>query len=282
MKIQIIIENNPDPQEKYLSEHGLSVYFEFANSKILLDTGQSANFLANFTSAGISVEDIDHVIVSHGHYDHAGGLEYFIEKNKKAQIHLSEGIFEQAYFSSRSGKKRNIGIRFSPAALLDRCRFIAENTEILPGLHVIKKVANTYPLPKANRQLFKQANGKASNDDFRHEISVVCQHDGVHVFTGCAHKGILNILSTVGELFGNQNIRTVIGGFHLPDDNSHAKQETDEELSAIAQVLQTEYTNARYFTGHCTGEKKFSFLKKLMSERIHRFYSGYTIETNQA
>ncbi len=100
MKITTLIENLVYKRGLF-SEHGLSIYIETSNKKILFDTGQSGLFLENAKTLGISIDEIDAVVLSHGHYDHTGGLYLFLEKNSKAKIYAKRGIFTPKFNSHR-------------------------------------------------------------------------------------------------------------------------------------------------------------------------------------
>jgi 7,8-dihydropterin-6-yl-methyl-4-(beta-D-ribofuranosyl)aminobenzene 5'-phosphate synthase len=102
--------------------------------------------------------------------------------------------------------------------------------------------------------------------------------DSLTVFTGCAHQGLLNILSAIRRKFENKEIITVVGGFHLVDSDNNNQFETDEDISFIANTLLKNYPNSVFYTGHCTGIKAFERLKSILNAQINLFYSGYELE----
>lgn len=142
MKIITLIENTLF-NGFLLAEHGLSVYIE-DKVKILIDTGQGKNFIDNAKKLDISIEDIDFLVLSHGHYDHAGGVSHFLKLNKKARIFAGKDFFVPKY----KNKADFIGIKDNILAKQDlkRFNFIEGNTEITPYLHLIPsaKIVNDW------------------------------------------------------------------------------------------------------------------------------------------
>jgi 7,8-dihydropterin-6-yl-methyl-4-(beta-D-ribofuranosyl)aminobenzene 5'-phosphate synthase len=279
MDSKILIDNNINPNNSFLTEHGLAVYFEFANKKFLIDTGQSGSFITNAEKLYVNLSKIDILFISHGHFDHIGGLQAFLNINSKAVVVISGKVLEQDYISYRIGSKRQIGINISfIQENRERFVFVEQDIEILPGLFVICKVYKDYPLPKANKTLFKTENYLEIQDDFNHEI-VICALEGNYltVFTGCAHQGLLNILSGISKKFENKEIKTVIGGFHLVDSDNNNQFETDEDISFVANTLLHNYPDTVFYTGHCTGIKAFERLRSKLNSQIKLFYSGYEL-----
>ena len=117
-------------------------------------------------------------------------------------------------------------------------------------------------MPKGNQNLYVQDDdGAYIHDDFRHELALYV--DGL-LFTGCAHSGLENMLAACPY-----PVNTVVGGFHLLDG-----QETDEELTALAQRLKERYPETRFYTSHCTGDNVFEVMRDVMGEQLQSFRCG--------
>jgi 7,8-dihydropterin-6-yl-methyl-4-(beta-D-ribofuranosyl)aminobenzene 5'-phosphate synthase len=277
MNFKILIDNNLNPKHVFESEHGLSVYFGFNGKKCLIDTGQSDRYIANAKKLKVNIKEIDILFISHGHFDHLGGLEVFLQNNSKAKVIISGNVLNQSYFSYRNASKRDIGKDLTFVNnYKKRFDFVNKDIELLPGLFVLTDILQDYAKPEANNKLYKKEGDFEVPDNFNHEI-VVCTENkyGITVFTGCAHKGILNILLSVSKKFGNKQIRAVIGGFHLVDSDTENQFETNEEISLIAGELMSDYPNTMFYTGHCTGKHAFVMLKNKLDKQIDLFYSGF-------
>jgi 7,8-dihydropterin-6-yl-methyl-4-(beta-D-ribofuranosyl)aminobenzene 5'-phosphate synthase len=273
MKI-VVLSDNRTQSEALQPEHGLCIYLETNKYTCLLDTGASDLFIHNAEKTGVDIQAVDFVFISHGHADHIGGLPAFLAVNNKAKIVLSKNAISQSFFSSRNGLHPiSLDFDFSPYAE----RFIFVNTEMVLSdeIHVFSVNVNKDPLPKTNTTLFKQTENGLISDDFDHELVISFGTDNLFVYTGCAHKGLLNILSSISLSFAKK-IETVMGGFHLPDSKSGQEFETIAEIEDIGSQLQKIYPDTHFITGHCSGEKAFKLLKTKLGEHIDLFYTGYS------
>ena len=254
-----VLSDNRSCDSRLSTEHGLSILLEAEQHRILLDTGASDVFIRNAELLDIDLCDVDYVFISHGHSDHAGGLQYFLEHNRQAQVIVSPDAMSGMFFSKR-GNLHSITTEW-PEIDENRLILIDQTCEIEEDIHVIAHI----PMPKGNQNLFVQdANGDYIHDDFRHELALYV--DGL-LFTGCAHSGLENILAACPW-----PVHTVVGGFHLLDG-----LETDEELAALAQRLIANYPKTQFYTSHCTGDNVFDVLKDVMGEQLHASHIGWRV-----
>ncbi len=275
MKLTVLVDNRASDM-MLETEHGLSIYVETEGCKCLLDTGDTDLFIRNAAKLGVDLADVDYVFISHGHSDHLGGLPYFLTINSKAKIIISSHALSQHFFSRRTGF-REIGVNFDISNYKDRFVFIKREAIFMNGnIRVLSVDSDRYASPKGNSTLYKECGKGVEQDDFNHEIIVFFPEDGGLVFTGCGHKGLLNILDTVKEKTIYQ-VKNVIGGFHLLDNKGTHLFEDSNDLNDIADVILTEYKNTKLFCGHCTGELAYSILKGRLGDQLAPFYTGFTI-----
>lgn len=256
IKITTLLENTTE-NPKYRKKHGLSLYIETPKHKILFDLGPNGLFLENAAKLGVKTEDIDAVILSHGHVDHGGGLGAFLENNSKAKIYLRPHAADKHYV-------KVLGIPFNAgidAKLIsgDRFIFTDEICVIDDELTLFSNVDGNFPLPKADGNLFVKKSGRIVGDDFSHEQNLIVSADGRKtLFCGCSHAGIVNIVEKSTRVSGSLP-QTVVGGFHLFEPTTK-RYEKDEYIKAITDELKK--TGADFYTCHCTGIKACDIMKK--------------------
>ena len=257
MRITALTENTScDPRIGY--EHGLSLYIETKSHTILFDTGQSPLFAENAEKLGIDLNKIDICVLSHGHYDHGGGLSRFLERNDHAPVYLNRHAFEPHY----NGTEKYIGLD-TTLQDCDRLIFTEEEAVIADGLTLYACNVREKRHPMSGAGLNAVIGDKMIPDDFRHEHYLLIEDGGKRILiSGCSHKGILNIV----EWFTPD---VLIGGFHL------MKVEDEELLTAYAKALNV--LPVEYYTCHCTGLEQYSVMQKHMN-RLHYLSAGQTIE----
>lgn len=259
------------PKRGFHGEHGLSLYMETADMKLLLDTGQTDAFIANAEALGIDLTSLDAVVLSHGHYDHGGGLKVLYDKLSPLPPPLFAGRGFDTPRRARDGDSlKDIGLpsaivpEHSPAPILiDTFEKVGTNTYILPP---VERIDGTEAF--ARFRVIKGASEKL--DNFDDELSLVFdEKDGIVIVTGCAHRGILNIANAAIRAFPGKPIKALVGGFHLIDAS-------DKELAEIAKTIALLDPEA-VFCAHCTGLRGFSALLNILPGRVAWLSCGMSI-----
>ena len=260
MKITALVENTSVPGLPV--EHGLSLYIETTRHTILFDSGQGTLFAENAERLGKDLAKVDLMVLSHGHYDHGGGLKTFLELNDHAPIYISDKGFNQYY----SGTDFNVSI---PEGLAGNERFVLTNeplklSENITLLNCNDREAKYYADPYG---LNKVVNGEFIPDDFLHEQYLIIEENGKRiVISGCSHKGILNIMEWLKP-------DILIGGFHF--FRLTTEGEDAATLDKSAKIL-NDY-GATYYTCHCTGTEQYDYLKAQMP-KLNYIATGDVIE----
>lgn len=263
MKFQFLVENKTD-NPGVMAEHGLSIYIEADGKKILFDAGATELVVENAKTLGIDLADIDLAVVSHGHYDHTGGFPAFCRRNEKAPIYIHKNAFRRS-FGLVDGKpeKELSAIRWSEAELeelqnrlvfTDGPQWITENICI----------TGTVPLaegfePTENFYYYNDA-GQMVTDDMSHEqCLVIRQEDGLYIFSGCSHRGVISALNACKAMFPGERVAVLAAGMHLysasdEDRASVMDQVIAEDLDMVMPV-------------HCTGIRAICDLKTALGEK---------------
>ena len=192
MKIENLIEDTKGVNGCH-HEHGLSFYIETENHKLLLDTGATDAFLDNAIVLGIDLKKVDTVIISHGHYDHTGGLLAFTAINPSAKIYIQKAACGE-FYNYRNQEEKYIGMdkRISE---LPQVVFLEGDLQIDNELSIFTGVTGRKLWPKGNEILKKKCGSEFVQDDFCHEqYLVITEGEERVLLSGCAHNGILNIM----------------------------------------------------------------------------------------
>ena len=252
-----------------LCEHGLSYYIETKNHKLLMDTGASAQFLENAKMLGIDLTAVDTVFLSHGHYDHAGGILDFVKINPTAKIYMQKTAGGD-YYNLRDGLEKYIGID-KVILELPQIVFLNGDYRIDEEVYVFTNILGRKYWPESNLLLKEKVDGHFIQDTFAHEQCLVVTEDDESVLlSGCAHNGILNILEAYREHF-NEIPDKVISGFHMLKKGEY----TSEEIVTIEDTAgELEKLHTKFYTGHCTGEAAFALMREIMGNQLTFVHSG--------
>lgn len=270
MKVTSIIENTSP--KGFPVEHGLSLYIEMNDGqKVLFDMGQSKLFAQNAKALALSIADVDIAVVSHGHYDHGGGLRTFLKENSKAKVFIHKDAF-MPHYSLRDKELIYIGLDNS-IKNNRRLVFCQDITRVDKGMTIFANVEGNCCNPVGNKRLFGPS--EKENDLFCHEQNLIIEEDGkVILLAGCAHRGIVNILRKAEEVTGKTPTH-VFAGMHL------VKSGLDEiEENAFIKTLANKlikYSGTMFYTMHCTGEEQYKQLKSLMATQIEYVACGDSI-----
>lgn len=283
MKILTLVENfRRSPEESDISplaphpaftatgtEHGLSFWITTENHRLLFDTGASDLLLANAAVAGIDLSRADTVVISHGHYDHGGGLPALLSRTSRARICIQRSALEN--YISLHEKPRYIGLP-PELRLPDHTTLLTGDLEIDSELRIFTGVPQKYPAPEFGHPLkVRTASGTLVRDDFRHEQHLIVSSQGkAALFSGCAHCGIVNIMHRCRELL-NRDPDLVLSGFHLKKNASLTAEDTALVQNIASQLL--EFTSV-FYTCHCTGRPEYEIMKEIMGEQLHLIRTG--------
>lgn len=214
-----VLAENTVAQRGLLAEHGLAFWVEAEGRHILFDTGQGLVLSHNARALGLDLRTADAVVLSHGHYDHTGGLaEVLAGLGPDARVYVHPQALCARYHRGPSSV-RPVGMP-QPAVealrgLGPRCQPVTAPTRILPGVMLSGKVPRRHSEEAVDEGFRLDAAGLEADPIADDQALVLHTPSGAVVLLGCAHAGVVNTLEQVRELAGGQRVRAVLGGMHL-------------------------------------------------------------------
>lgn len=271
MKVTSLIENTGQ-QEGLYTEHGLSLYLETEHHRVLFDTGASERFADNAEKLGIRLADVDLLVLSHGHYDHTGGIGRFFEENDHGKAYIQATAFSP-YYGFSDGEPQFIGIQ-SVSKDHPRLTLLRDSYVIDEELTLFTGVTGRRCFPNPNLHLKCYCNQQFVQDDFRHEqYLAVREGDKQLLLSGCSHNGIVNILDKYQERF-HRLPDVVVGGFHTAGKEAF-REENAGQLQEMAEILKQ--MDTVFYTCHCTGIEPYLRLKEQVGDQIRYLSTGQEI-----
>lgn len=262
--ITTLVENSPGEHKALLSEHGLSFHIEKDGHTLLFDTGQSDAFLHNCSQLALDPLKIEYVILSHGHYDHSGGIRHLAEKTTDFKLITGQGFFEKKY-GDNEGSKEFLGNNFDQQFLQDNkiSSTCAETdiTEIIPAVYVITNFPRIHPDEVINPRFTLLKEGLFEPDVFQDEVLLAIDSPhGLIILLGCSHPGIKNMIAHAVTLL-QRPVYGVMGGTHLVEAN-------EQSMELSLDYLKKHNPEIIGFS-HCTGKQAMGRLAKTNSHYYH-------------
>lgn len=219
MKLKVLVDNNTYIDSYYCGEPAVSYYIEDEEVKLLLDVGYSDLFLRNMNEFGIETEDINTIVISHGHDDHTRGLKYYFEQGVKNNVSI---IAHPYAFKEKSIDNLKICSPILENELKEKCKLILSKEP----LKVSRNITFLGEIPESNdferrKVIGKQIINGVSYDDYvLDDTALVYKSEkGIYIITGCSHSGICNIVEYAKKVCNDNRVLGIIGGFHLFDVN---------------------------------------------------------------
>ncbi|HQG30335.1 MAG TPA: MBL fold metallo-hydrolase [Deltaproteobacteria bacterium] len=270
VKITILSENTSE-KENLAAEYGLSMWIEADGTDILFDTGMSGAFAKNAEVLGIDLSKAVHLCLSHGHFDHTGGVALALEHAPQALVHLHPDAARPKYLSGGANQSMRIGMPEPAITAIrketSRCLFMTDVTRITEHVCLTGTIPRKTAFERIVEPFTLDPEGKIP-DTIPDDQSLWIETDkGLIVVLGCAHSGVANTVEYIREKSGCEDIRAIIGGMHLMSSDQDTIAKTAEAIESFHPGLIS--------PNHCTGEPASTYFR----ERFRGIYQPSTTGT---
>lgn len=275
-RITILCDNSVGPLSGTLGEHGFAALMEWNDGSLLFDTGQGETLLHNALRMNRDLHQVGIVVLSHGHYDHTGGLLPLLRNCGGKEIFAHPALFSRRYRVKDTGESIPIGIPYDEAFLRGLggdFNLSEESRELAPGIFLTGEVPRTIPFEKGDTGLCCDDAGSVADPLHDDQSLVIRTGKGLVLLLGCCHAGLINTIEHARRMTGEQELYAVIGGTHL---GFCAPAQLDETVRALKT-----HGIKKICAGHCTGFAASARLMKEFPGHFQPAHVGYTLEIEE-
>jgi 7,8-dihydropterin-6-yl-methyl-4-(beta-D-ribofuranosyl)aminobenzene 5'-phosphate synthase len=266
--VTVLVDNNAGAG--LIAEHGLALWIEIGEKRILFDTGQGGALAKNAKNLGIDLSVADALVLSHGHYDHAGGVRHVLTRNSGINLYRHHAA-SQLRYTNRNGKMKAIHMPYKSMVQIDslpkRQRHFVSNTMMLSdGIGIIGAIPRNTDYEDTGGLFYLDSKGEVE-DPIEDELAIwINTPEGLVICVGCCHAGLINILNHVCKISEVTRIRAVIGGFHLLNANKRRLEKTASALRS--------FSIKNLIPCHCTGKHAVDVFLEATKISVLPGYSG--------
>lgn len=271
--LQILVDNylQPHGSQGLTGEHGFAALLKWRDHTILFDTGQGLALMGNMEKLGYSADDIDLCILSHGHYDHTGGLMPLLRQRRdELPVYLHSQAFRRRYSHDSDGLLREIGFQYDRHEYEKagaRFHLLERSQEIVPGLVALAEIRRPDGWKGDDERLVIKDGEGTIPDPFPDDLSLSVETEkGPVIISGCAHAGIASIMDDFVQSRNYEGIYALCGGMHL-------SRAGEEKVRCVENAIH-DYHIEHICPAHCTGmERSFQFAARFPG-RVRYAHTG--------
>lgn len=269
IRITTLIENTTS-ESGLLTEHGLSYWIEYADKRVIFDTGQSDLFIRNAKALNINLAKANAIVLSHGHYDHTGGLSTVLQLASNAHLYIHPAAVEPKFCRSHP-KARSIGMPDSAKQALHhrKVTWTESTTQLFDGMGITGGVPRVNDFEDVGGVFFLDEDCREPNPLLDDQALFLESSKGLIVVLGCAHAGVVNTLQRISELYPVKSLYAVMGGMHLVNAGSERIEKT---IAAFRQ-----YNLQQIGPIHCTSDHAIEKIRNAFPDRYFDCSTGKQI-----
>jgi len=272
VNITILVNNTSD--ERLIAEHGLAFWIEIRGSRILMDTGQGKTLEHNAALLGVNLADAGALVLSHGHYDHSGGISHVLKITPHIDIYCHPDAVASRYRIKSADEVKEIAMpRDSKASLdalsSDQLHWVTKPKLIAPGVGITGPIARKSEFEDTGGPFFLDSDGRRADPIDDDQALWIRTPRGLIIVVGCSHAGLTNTIGAIREISGEKSVIALIGGFHLQDAS-------EDRLSKTTAVLQ-DFGIETIIPCHCTGERAITLFQAVLGGRVIPGLAGMKI-----
>ncbi|MBN1435960.1 MAG: MBL fold metallo-hydrolase [Sedimentisphaerales bacterium] len=271
-----ILVDNTSNRPTLLAEHGWAVWIEYQDHKILFDTGQSGIIQNNAEILNIDLSQTQAIVLSHGHYDHTGGLMRVLDNSHQTDLYLHPDATKSKYSAHPDKPIRNIAMPAFTKINLTQHPNIAnlvwtkKPTAIIPGITVTGPIPRNSDFEDVGGSFFQDSDATKPDPITDDQSLFLETNQGLVVVLGCAHAGVVNTLDHIAQLTSKKEFHTIIGGMHL---GNASPQRIDQTIQAFRR-----YNIQQIIPAHCTGTNAAAKLYQAFPDKCITASVGATLE----
>ena len=274
VSLKILVDNHA--ASGLAEEHGLAIWIEVDGRRILFDTGQSNALRTNAAALEVDLAKADLLVLSHGHYDHTGAVDFVLQENPEISVYAHPQGLKTRYSLYPDKAPKEISMPPEQRLLIEnlpdsKLNWVRTPQCIAPGVYLTGPIPRIHPLEDTGGPFYDDPEGQSPDlivDDLALWIETP---KGLLVVCGCCHSGLINTLDYIVETSGEKRILGIVGGLHL-------KSASPERLAATTDALHE--INPEFMVPcHCTGEAAIAHLKEHLSIPITSGFAGFELST---
>jgi len=272
-RLKIVVDNQA--AVGMAAEHGLAIWVEHHGRRILFDTGQGKALRPNTELTRNDLANVDLLVLSHGHFDHTGAIDYVLQQNPSIAVFAHPEVLRQRYSIHSDCAPKEISMAPEEQLLIEnlpdtQLHWVWAPVQIASGTYLTGPIPRVHPLEDTGGPFFTDPDGRHP-DPITDDMAMWIETErGLLILCGCCHSGLINTVTHILNQSADRRIYGIIGGLHLKDASA-------ERLAATTEAL-SRWNPEFIIPCHCTGEHAIDHFRKHLTTPVHTGYAGLNLQ----